>query len=224
MIEHVRRRALLNSHSLPVVVASGDDEILELIRSYGGNALKSNLPHENGLSRVGEASQTLGWEKYIVLQGDELLLLPTDLDSFISASNFEDVETMNLITKIKSPEELTDSSVVKCFMNAENQIFFIFRDWPIAKVDPHSMTNLWKICGLFSVSHAALRKILTSKNTELATATSIEQLKLIELGVPLNGCPVENEFPSINLQSDLENALRIMQTNSFQIKVLRSIL
>ena len=30
MVEHVRRRGVMNNHSVPVFVASGDDEVLNL--------------------------------------------------------------------------------------------------------------------------------------------------------------------------------------------------
>ena len=37
MIEHVRRRALMNSENLEVIVATCDKEIADVIEGFGGN-------------------------------------------------------------------------------------------------------------------------------------------------------------------------------------------
>ena len=42
MIEHVRRRALMNSNNLKVIVATCDQEIADLIQGYGGDVVFTN--------------------------------------------------------------------------------------------------------------------------------------------------------------------------------------
>ena len=55
MVEHVRRRALLSRKVNNVYVATGDDQIKNIIKSYGGQVLFTKNNHINGTSRVSEA-------------------------------------------------------------------------------------------------------------------------------------------------------------------------
>ena len=118
MVEHVRRRGELNSLNIPVIVASGDDEILQLVAKSGGEVFRSLTDHDNGTSRVFELSQKHEFTHYLVLQGDELLVLPEQLDALIRAVIEQpSIDFMNLTTKLSSETEVLDESVVKCYYN-----------------------------------------------------------------------------------------------------------
>jgi 3-deoxy-manno-octulosonate cytidylyltransferase (CMP-KDO synthetase) len=225
MIEHVRRRALLNSYSLPVIVASGDEEILNAVNKHGGETIKSELSHENGLSRVGEASLKLNWSKYIILQGDEILIKPDDLDSFINSTvSNQDLESMNMITELKDADDIQNSSIVKCLIKKNRDIAFIFRRTPLLTDYKEQLKLIYKICGLFSIGHKTLHSVLSQANTPISEIESIEQLKLIELGVRLESCFTYSDYPSVNLAKDLELVTEIFKNDHEQKMILDKIM
>jgi 3-deoxy-manno-octulosonate cytidylyltransferase (CMP-KDO synthetase) len=225
MIEHVRRRAILNSFGIPVVVATGDHEIASKIESYGGYVLKTNEIHENGMSRVGESHETLDWERYIVLQGDEILINPVELDGLIEL-NLQDqgFDSCNVITRINSPDQLEDSSVVKCVVGVDGKIKYIFRRSPFTVSQELQKEVVYKICGLFSLTASLLKMILTFPQTPLAKLESIEQLKILELGFDLMSYKSNLDFPSVNLAKDLDEVMDILKENTVQKLILKSIL
>ena len=218
MIEHVRRRALMNSLSVPVYVVSGDDEILKVIQEFGGRTLKSNLEHPNGLSRVHEASKSLNYTHYIVLQGDEMLVLPSQLDELIKIIRKEpQVNFWNQITTLSSENEIDDSSIVKCFINNDGQIFSIFRKSPLTVEPSIQLSLLKKICGLFAISKIALGQYFEETESPLQVAESIEQLRYIELGHQISCINTEFNFPSVNLREDItkiEDTFKILESQS----------
>ena len=55
MIEHVRRRLLLSQELDDVIVATCDQEILDLVQSYGGQAIMTSNKHDRCTDRVAEA-------------------------------------------------------------------------------------------------------------------------------------------------------------------------
>ena len=55
MIEHVRRRVLDSGLIESIIVASGDKEILETVKNFGGEVKQTYGKHLNGTSRVAEA-------------------------------------------------------------------------------------------------------------------------------------------------------------------------
>ena len=57
MIEHVRSRCVNCRSYGKIIVASGDDEILDLISNYGGHTIKTNKKHQNGTSRIAEGNR-----------------------------------------------------------------------------------------------------------------------------------------------------------------------
>ena len=225
MIEHVRRRALLNGFRVPVGVASGDQEILNLVQSYGGNILRTFDNHENGLSRVGEADRTLNCSRYIVLQGDEILVDPRDLDEMIRLNiNDSGDSAFNMVTSLKTEDQLINASVVKCALNQLNFIQFVFRQTPLTASISHQLVNIYKICGLFSVEKKYLNKLISADNTPISHIESIEQLKMLELGFPLKAFVSNSDVPSVNLREDLEEVIKILETDEYQQKLFNTII
>ena len=225
MIEHVRRRALKNSMGLPVVVVSGDIEILKAVEGFGGNTLRTTARHENGLSRVGEASKHLNWDRYIILQGDEVLISPTDLDYFIKRNlSFDAPTVINAVTSLNFTSEIDDESVVKCLTSIHELILCIFRKSPLVAPDHEQMQSLKKICGLFAITHEMLQAILSQSNTRVAQHESIEQMKFIELGVTLGSVSFETDYPSVNLKKDLDLVCKILKEDTNQREILQSIM
>lgn len=225
MIEHVRRRALMNSFSVPVYVVSGDVEILRVIRDFGGRTLKSNVEHPNGLSRVLEASKSLNYTHYIVLQGDEMLVLPSQLDEMIkSIQQKPQVNFWNQITSLSNVDEIDDYSIVKCFISNGGQIFSIFRKSPLTVKPSTQLSLLRKICGLFAISSVALNQYFEEAESPIQMAESIEQLRYIELGHRISSINTEFNFPSVNVKDDIKKIEESFKTIKSQSDLLQLVL
>jgi len=225
MIEHVRRRAMMNRYSVPVYVASGDTEILEIVEYFGGRCLRTYKDHTDGLSRVNEAVANLSFEHYIILQGDEILVVPSEIDRVIEEiSNSPEVEVWNQITSLFHPDELENVNIVKCLTDTSNNIFSIFRKSPLTSKIDKQMTLVSKICGLFAVSKGAMNEICRKENSRLQMAESIEQLKFIEYGFLIKSIATAFNFPSINLLEDVDKVKEVIRTSPQQSRMLDEIL
>ena len=225
MIEHVRRRAMLNNFGVPVVVATGDSQIKNLIESFGGNVVTTERVHENGMSRVGESHETLNWERYIILQGDEILIDPLELDALIQINLQDDApDSCNVITRMKNFGQLEDPSIVKCVLGTDEKIKYLFRRSPLTASNERQIENIFKICGLFSLTSNLLKIMLTHSQTPLAELESIEQLKIVELGFDLVPYFSESDFPSVNLAKDLDEVEILLSEDKMQNSILKLIL
>ena len=225
MIEHVRRRGLLNSYNVPVYVTSGDSQILETTSSFGGLISQSELEHLNGTSRVHEFAQTTPFTHFLILQGDEILVLPDQLDSIIaSILEHPEVDFWNMVTPLKDQAELSNPSVVKCLVKQNAEILTIFRKSPLVAEIDSQMNLILKICGLFAVSRNALSLMSNLQATPLETSESIEQLKYLEFGYNIRAILTEISYPSINLPEDVATVSKILLTDDWQNDVLKKIL
>lgn len=224
MIEHVRRRGMMNQHSVPVFVASGDSEILEIVENFGGRTLRTKKNHTDGLSRVNEAVKSLHYEHYIILQGDEILVVPSEIDHVIEEiSNSPDVEVWNQITSMSHPDELTNVSIVKCLTDTSNNIYSLFRKSPLTSKIEKQMGLMSKICGLFAVSKSVMNEVCQKENSPLQIAESIEQLKFVEYGFPIKSISTDLNFPSINLLQDVEKVKEVFRISPLQNEILNEI-
>lgn len=225
MLEHVRRRALMNSHGVEVVVVSGDDEILTLIQTNGGTALKSKHEHPNGLSRIGEVADELHWENLIILQGDEILVLPRHLDEIIEqVQKSRGFMALNSVTKLNESAELSDVSIVKCLLNENQEIINLFRGQPLTSKLEVQLNLVKKICGLFAINRQILKKLVNSIPTPIETSEMIEQMRILEYGFKLESKHLDKNTPSINIFRDIAKVRDALLSDPEQIKILREVL
>ena len=161
MIEHVRRRAELNVNKIPVYVVSNELEILNLVRKSGGNTVQTYGKHQNGFSRCIEAHKYLKYQRYILLQGDEILLDPNSLNIMEKTIKPSSQKIYNAVTKLSSYREITNKNIVKCMISNKKNIQLMFRKSPLIAGNNVQVTQIKKVCGLFGFTEKTLNLIGT---------------------------------------------------------------
>ncbi len=225
MIEHVRRRALLNTHDLDVIVVSPDQEILNLVDSNGGNVFESKIEHANGLSRAGEALQELDWTHFILVQGDEILVLPSEIDQLASLiKQNPNCEFINCIAPLNHYEDLADISIVKGIVNSRNNIPFMFRANPFTGPEELQLEASVKILGLFGMQTSVAIGYSEFSSSLLEELESIEQLRLIQNAAKITALRLPKAQPSVNVATDIEKVSKILNVDFEQSEILKRIL
>ena len=224
MIEHVRRRALLMKPGIEVLVASGDEEILNIVWKNNGRAVRTVHSHVNGLSRANEVLQSLDWTHIIILQGDEILILPEYLDSLVDIiQRTPEGSFWNVITELESKEDLENKSIVKCTLQLNSNIQTIFRKSPLVMVEKLDLPLVKKITGLFAISRETLLAYIKQGATPLEMSESIEQLRILEMGVEITTLMIPKNFPSVNLPEDVGKILEYLVGDSNQLEIFSRI-
>ena len=132
MVEHVRRRALLSKVD-NVYVATGDNEIKNIIQSYGGKVLFTKNNHINGTSRVSEAVDLVDCSRNSYPRR-RTLLVPNYIDIFIENMKKSKYNLMwNGISEINDTKAYLDHSIVKCTLDESYNIENCFRILPHKK-------------------------------------------------------------------------------------------
>jgi 3-deoxy-manno-octulosonate cytidylyltransferase (CMP-KDO synthetase) len=68
MIEHVYKRSALCRILDTLAVGTPDEEILQAVRRFGGEAVMTSPAHQRATDRVAEAAGTTGGDIVIVIQ------------------------------------------------------------------------------------------------------------------------------------------------------------
>ncbi len=225
MIEHVRRRALLAKVFDDVFVATCDEEIANVIRSYGGKVIMTANTHTNGTSRVAEAVKEIDCTHVVLLQGDEPLMLPSHVSQIVNAIRENpEIESWNATAPIDQAEELDRHSFVKCAVAESGRIIFCFRRTPGYSSFDQQQTFVRKILGLIAFRKDFLQKIVAMPISRIEKVEFIEQMRVIENGHVMMSVPVEPSLPSVNEPGEADIVLEYIKSNETQTSLLKQIL
>jgi 3-deoxy-manno-octulosonate cytidylyltransferase (CMP-KDO synthetase) len=225
MIEHVRRRALLSNEISRVIVATCDNEIANVIRGYGGEVVMTANTHTNGTTRVAEAISDIECSHVMLLQGDEPLLLPNHINSFVDAIKKEpDVKAWNATGPIDSEDELDRHSFVKCAVSHTNEILYCFRRSPCYSDFIQQKRFVRKILGIIAYRKDYLLQLALSPVSAIEQAEFIEQMRIVENGVKLKSIAVNESLPSINEPQEADIVKKYISASQEQKKILQAIL
>lgn len=116
MIQHVVERAM-ESGASRVVVATDDDRIAEVVKSFGGQVCMTGRHHDSGTERLAEVMDTLGLdadEIVVNVQGDEPFIPAAIIQQVAENLNqHHQAEMATLAVRLTDVEELFNPNVVK---------------------------------------------------------------------------------------------------------------
>ena len=224
MVEHVRRRALLSKTIDKVFIATGDQEIANELGKYNANIILTEGKHKNGTSRISEAVKSVNCENVILVQGDEPLIMPDDIDRI--SNSLDDLKSFNCVnatSRLNSKDELFDHNIVKCSV-VNNKIIYCYRTSPSTSSFLTQKKYIHKLLGLMAFKKSFLLMFDNNKNSIIQQTESIEQMKLIEQGLSINNFEINENQPSINTFDDLIDYENFLKENPMQENLLNKTL
>lgn len=218
MIEHVRRRALLCKGFSEVVVATCDKEIASVVEHFGGKVAMTSDKHRVATERIVEAVGNLDCTHVVNVQGDEILLVPSDMERMLAAIQEEPQrEVWNAIAPLQSSEALSDPSMVKCVVTKSDRILFCSRNFSPS-------TPAYLVVGILAYQRQFLEKICKMPQTPLENLESIEQSRFLEHDVVIQGVRFEKAYPGINTPEEGAVVRKILKEDPLQRRLLEAIL
>lgn len=211
MFWHVMRRAALCSLVSRVILATDDERIFQAARDLGQNVLMTGSHHASGTDRVLEAARLLqaGPEAIIVnVQGDEPALNPEMLTELIRP--FED--TSVLVTTLGTPisaQEAASPDRVK-IARAANGLALYFSRAPIPfgrEDEPQYLGHI----GLYGLRMHILEKFSALSESPLERLEKLEQLRLLEAGIPIHVALTRHKSLGVDRPEDLPIVSQLMQ-------------
>ena len=218
MIEHVRRRALMSKYVDKVVVATPDLKIQKIIKKNNGLCIKTYKHHISGTSRVAEACKQIDSSHIVILQGDEPLIKPKEIDSLIKKMINSKSKIFNCIGNI-TKSELTDKSVVKAIIDKNKNIRSCFRDYN----NNYNKKN-YKLFGVMGFEKEILLKLMTLKPSKNEKKYKIEQLRIIDNKLLMKSFLIKGTSASVNFKKDLITIKKDLKNDKNQNKIFNKII
>ena len=193
-----------------LIIATDSAEIARAAEQFGAEVFRSTKAHATGSDRTAEVASRMGGDIIVNIQGDNFGLSGSLLDRVISSFTRErgfDCGTM--ATRIKSDEDLFNPNAVKVVTTKSGAALWFSR-FPIPYIQ-HPATKaratqypFQKHIGVYLFRRAALRKFSRQTRTPLEKAESLEQLRLLELGMKMRVYDVPYRTVSVDSRADID--------------------
>ncbi len=195
-----------------VAIATDSDEVVELAKSYGFEAVMTSKDHQSGTDRINEAAKKLDLssdEIIINVQADEPFIEEDvvkkvydrvkDLDEAMMVSCYKEIE----------PSFANDPNHVKVIMNIDEfAIYFSRSKIPYDREEHH---NYFGHLGIYGFSKKSLEEFCSLGNSPLEDIEKLEQLRAIYYGKKIAMVKVESKSFGIDTKEDLEKALKFFR-------------
>lgn len=221
MILRVCRQVSLTG--LDCAVATDDRRIFDCVDAAGFRAVMTSSEHKSGTDRVAEAYRNLGSDADVVInvQGDEPFIQPQQINALKSI--FENDGEARIGTLVKHFDKnlgfdaLFDPNLVKVVFSNEGKALYFSRsiipyvrrtDWKRWLEEADFYTHI----GIYGYRAETLREIVSMPQSSLEQAESLEQLRWLQNGIPVNVAVTEFSTIGIDTEEDLRRAEEYLQT------------
>jgi 3-deoxy-manno-octulosonate cytidylyltransferase (CMP-KDO synthetase) len=190
-----------------VVVATDDDAIAAVVRSAGGEVVRTG-DAPNGTTRVAAAVAILEDRADVVLnvQGDEPLVEPRTFRAIADALDTGDGSAFDVATGA-APMDAADASRperVKVVSAADGRALYFSRA-PVPSGGP------WRVhVGVYAFRPSALAVAVAAPPSPLEVSERLEQLRWMEIGLRVRVVDVTAPGPSVDTAADLEQVRAIL--------------
>ena len=213
VIQHVYERV---SSILDAVVATDDERIYDVVKSFGGRVVMTSTEHRTGTDRCLEAYNNFGLKADVVInvQGDEPFVAEEQILGLMQCFDNPKTDIATLIKPFPSNtsfEVLSNPNTPKVIVNPEGQAIYFSRS-----VIPYlrgkdenewaSLCTYYKHIGVYAYRVEVLKRITQMLQTPLELAESLEQLRWLENGFVIQTAITDIETIGIDTPEDLVKA------------------
>ena len=213
MILHAYNSAKKANLGTPIIVATDDHKIANVVNESGGIAIITSNNHVSGSDRIYEAIEKydpeMKFKKIIHLQGD-LPNISGELIKNLAKIIKDDKKDIATAVVKATPDELDDPSIVKvaiAFGKDNPKLGDIGRAIYFSRACiPTGSLDVWHHIGIYAWKRNILKKFITLPASPLEKLEKLEQLRAIESRIDIHAI-ITSEHPiGVDTELDLKKA------------------
>jgi 3-deoxy-manno-octulosonate cytidylyltransferase (CMP-KDO synthetase) len=210
MVVYVFKRAQSCRMLSDLLVATDSEEVIEACHAHHIPAVLTSPDHQSGTDRLWEVSRARVADVYVNIQGDEPLVTTGHIETLVQPFLSEpDVQVTTL--KIRAtPEEVTSRTANKVVTNVHGDALYFSR-LPIPfDRDGKGGVLYWKHVGMYAYRRAVLATFHSLPHSPLERAESLEQLRLLEHGIPIRVLETRDATIGVDTEEDLKTVAALV--------------
>jgi 3-deoxy-manno-octulosonate cytidylyltransferase (CMP-KDO synthetase) len=207
MVVEVFRQARTSSLLSDLLVATDSEEVVAACHDHHVPAVMTRGDHASGTDRLWEVSRARAADVYVNIQGDEPLITPAHIERLVRPFLTEPEVQVTTLKIRATPEEVASRTANKVVTNVHGDALYFSR-LPIPfDRDGRGDITYWKHIGLYAYRRSVLETYHSLPPSALERAEQLEQLRLLEAGIPIR--VLETDQPTIGV--DTEEDLRAVE-------------
>jgi 3-deoxy-manno-octulosonate cytidylyltransferase (CMP-KDO synthetase) len=206
MIQYVYENAKKAEILDEVIVATDDERIMKVVKSFSGKVVKTSPDHKSGTDRIAEVARDLDCEVVVNIQGDQPLISPKAIEDVVSPFfKNESLEIVTLKYPIKDKEEIIDPNIVKVVTDKDDYALYFSRS-PIPyynNTEKGSLELFFKHIGIYAYRRDFLLRFINLAQSSLEIKERLEQLRILENGYQILVVLTDYDSISVDTKKDL---------------------
>jgi 3-deoxy-manno-octulosonate cytidylyltransferase (CMP-KDO synthetase) len=212
MLEHVYRRSAACPLLDEVVIATCDDEVARAATGFSARVIMTSARHERASDRVAEAAADDPAAIVVMIQGDEPMIAPGMIAAAVTPLVSDpSLACTNLAAEIESEAELLDPNTIKVVMAADDRaLYFSRQPVPTCSAAGFRRGEWFKQVCVIPFRHDALDRFGRLPQGRLERAESIDMLRFLEHGMPVQMVRTTVRTHAVDTEADLQLVERLM--------------
>ena len=213
IISHVFKKAE-EANIGEVIVATGDQEIIDDVKKNGGQAILTNNQHQTGTDRIYEAIEKIdnsNIDLVMNLQGDEPLMNIDDIKNLNNQMIKNNAELGTLASNILEKEFYENQNIVKVITNESlnNSNFPEAIDF-MRKISD-SRKNIYHHLGIYCYQKETLKNFISFNQSSNEVKHKLEQLRALDNNIKINVALAKSSPIGVDTEEDLMAIKKIME-------------
>lgn len=209
VIEASQKSSMLSS----LLVATDHQEIADLAKFLGIQAVMTESDLPSGSDRVWQAVQERDFEVVVAIQGDEPLLQPMVIDALVEPFSVDAELEMATLSRSLNEEDLLSPNTAKIVVNQRDEALYFSRlAIPFSRgAAKQDLALGHKHIGLYAYRKDFLRRYCEHGPCEIEKMESLEQLRALYLGAKIKVVRVEAESWGVDTVEDVQKVESVMK-------------
>lgn len=222
VVAHTCARAREAQLPHEIFVATDDDRVVRALAPYGIATIMTSPDHPSGTDRIAEAARHVDADIVVNVQGDEPVVDPKTIDAAIRV--LIDDPTTPMATarrRVTDPSFIANPNVVKVITDRHGRAIYFSRH-PIPFIREESDRHMAASCyyqhiGLYAFRRSFLFEYATMEPTPLERLERLEQLRVLENGLPI--AVVDTDYISLGIDTpeDLDEVNALMASGKIRL-------
>ena len=210
MVVYVFRRAQGCRMLSDLLVATDSEEVIDACHTHHIPAVLTSSDHRSGTDRLWEISRARVADVYVNIQGDEPLVTTGHIEALVRPFlNEPDVQVTTL--KIRAtPEEVASRTANKVVTNVHGDALYFSRQPIPFDRDGKGDIVYWKHVGMYAYRRAVLATYHSLPPSSLERAENLEQLRLLEHGIPIRVLETHDATIGVDTEEDLKAVVSLV--------------
>lgn len=190
-----------------VFVATDDERIANVVKSYGYKVFITDKNHLTGTDRVAEVANKLNYKIIVNVQGDEPMIDPGDIIKAIKLKKEFPNYVINSYCFLKEDENPKSLNIPKVVTTEDQNLIYISRSQiPLSKDNKYKSTNFKKQVCIYAFNKTDLKEFLDfGRKSELEKIEDIEILRFFELNKKIKMFKTNKPSLAVDVLEDLYN-------------------